>query len=229
MIDPQFQMNSNSQNVSNDNRNYDYSSGYSENRLEYTIIKDLIEPRSKVIDLGCGNGALLSLLKSEKQINETGIEISDSGLAFCKNKKLNVFKHTIDSVLPFEDNSFDYSICNVTIQMVMYPEVLLSEMKRISKYQILSFPNFAYYKNRLDLLLKGRMPKPMLFDYKWYNTGHIHQFSFNDLFDLLTEIGALKVKEIRFAKTDNAAKNFLIQTFPNLFMPIPILSLEKIL
>ncbi|MFA6980126.1 MAG: methionine biosynthesis protein MetW [Ignavibacteriaceae bacterium] len=221
-------MNSNSQNVSNDNRNYDYSSGYSENRLEYSIIMDLIEPRSKVIDLGCGNGALLSLLKSEKQIDETGIEISDSGLAFCKNKKLNVFKHTIDSILPFEDNSFDYSICNVTIQMVMYPEVLLGEMKRISKYQIISFPNFAYYKNRLDMLLKGRMPKPMLFDYKWYNTGHIHQFSFNDLIDLLNEIGGLNIKEIGFAKTNNLVKNFMIETYPNLFMPIPIFYLEKV-
>lgn len=221
-------MNSNIPKVSNDNRNYDYSSGYSENRLEYSIISNLIKSHSNVIDLGCGNGTLLSLLKREKQINETGIEISDSGVAFCKNKKLNVFKHSIDSILPFEDNSFDYSICNVTIQMVMYPEVLLSEMKRISKYQIISFPNFAYYKNRLDMLLKGRMPKPMLFDYKWYNTGHIHQFSFNDLFDLLNEIGGLKVKETRFAKTNSILKNSLIRTFPNLFMPIPIFYIEKV-
>lgn len=220
-------MNLNDQSISNDNRNYDYSSGYSETRLEYSIIMDLIEPRSKVIDLGCGNGALLSLLKKEKQIDGTGIEISDSGLASCQRKNLNVFKHTIDSILPFSDNSFDYSICNVTIQMVMYPEVLLSEMKRISKYQIISFPNFAYYKNRLDMFLKGRMPKPMMFDYKWYNTGHIHQFSFNDLFGLINEIGGLKVKETRFAKTDSAAKNFLIHSLPNLFMAIPIIFLEK--
>lgn len=221
-------MNLNDQSISNDNRNYDYSSGYSETRLEYSIIMGLIEPRSKVLDLGCGNGALLALLKQVKQIDGTGIEISDSGLASCQRKNLNVFKHTIDSVLPLDDNSFDYSICNVTIQMVMYPEILLSEMKRISKYQIISFPNFAYYKNRLDMLLKGRMPKPMLFDYKWYNTGHIHQFSISDLYDLLNEIGGLKVKETRFAKTDSAAKNFLIQTFPNLFMPIPIFYLEKV-
>lgn len=221
-------MNLNDQSISNDNRNYDYSSGYSETRLEYSIIMGLIEPRSKVLDLGCGNGALLALLKQVKQIDGTGIEISDSGLASCQRKNLNVFKHTIDSVLPLDDNSFDYSICNVTIQIVMYPEILLSEMKRISKYQIISFPNFAYYKNRLDMLLKGRMPKPMLFDYKWYNTGHIHQFSISDLYDLLNEIGGLKVKETRFAKTDSAAKNFLIQTFPNLFMPIPIFYLEKV-
>lgn len=220
-------MNLNDQSISNDNRNYDYSSGYSETRLEYSIIMDLIEPRSKVLDLGCGNGALLSLLKQEKQIDGTGIEISDSGLASCQRKNLTIFKHTIDSILPFSDNLFDYSICNVTIQMVMYPEVLLSEMKRISKFQIISFPNFAYYKNRLDLLLKGRMPIPMLFDYKWYNTGHIHQFSINDLFDLLNEIGGLKVIETRFAKTDSVAKNFLIRSLPNLFMAIPIFFLEK--
>ncbi|MCK9424586.1 MAG: methyltransferase domain-containing protein [Ignavibacteriaceae bacterium] len=214
--------------IQNDNRNYDYSSGYSEIRREYSLISELIIPNSKVIDLGCGNGTLLHLLKEEKQIDETGIEISESGLNICNKKKLNVVKHNIDSILPFKDNYFDYSICNVTIQMVMFPEILLSEMKRISKYQILSFPNFAYYKNRLDMLLNGRMPRPMLFDYKWHNTGHIHQFSFNDLFDLLNEIGGLKVKETSFAKTNSAAKNFLIQTFPNLFMAIPIFYLEKV-
>ena len=220
-------MNRQEQKIENDNRNYDYSSGYNEIRDEYPIISELIESGSKVIDLGCGNGSLLYLLKSEKQIDETGIEISDSGIESCKKKNLNVINHKIDSILPFADNYFDYSICNVTIQMVMYPEVLLSEMKRISKYQIVSFPNFANYKNRLDLLLKGRMPKPMLVDYKWYNTGHIHQLSFNDLFDLLNEIGGLKVKEIRFVKTNSAAKNFLIRTFPNLFMFIPIFYLGK--
>jgi methionine biosynthesis protein MetW len=83
-----------------------------------------------------------------------------------------------------ENKQFDYAICNVTIQMVMYPEVLLSEMKRISHYQIISFPNFANWRNRLDLLLKGRMPKPMLFGYDWYNTGHIHQLSLKDFLDL---------------------------------------------
>ncbi|MFA4922668.1 MAG: methionine biosynthesis protein MetW [Ignavibacteriaceae bacterium] len=211
----------------NDNRNYNYSGFETVERKEYDVIANWVTPNASVIDLACGNGTLLEKLIKEKNISGKGIELSDSGIAICNKKNLDVQKGSIDERLPFKDNTFDYAICNVTIQMVMYPEILLSEMKRVAKYQILSFPNFAYYKNRLDLLLKGCMPKPMLFDYKWYNTGHIHQCSFNDFLDLLNEIDGLKVKEIRFAKTNSAAKNFLIQTFPNLFMFIPLFYLGK--
>ena len=135
----------------NDNRNYDYSAASTEDREEYKLICELVEPNSNVIDLGCGNGSLLEKLIKEKNVTAEGVELSESGVEVCKEKGLKVLKGKIDEKLPFADNSFDYSICNVTIQMVMYPEVLLSEMKRISKYQIVSFPNFAHYKNRIDL------------------------------------------------------------------------------
>lgn len=212
----------------NDNRNYNYSGFESIVRKEYEVITDWVESNSSVIDLACGNGTLLGKLIKEKNISGKGVELSDSGIEICKVKNLDVIKGSIDHRLPFQENEFDYAVCNVTIQMVMYPEVLLSEMKRISKKLIVSFPNFAYYKNRLDLLLKGRMPMPMLFDYKWYNTGHIHQFSISDFFALLNEIGGLKVKETKFAKTNSILKNSLIKTFPNLFMPIPIFYIEKV-
>ena len=111
--------------------------------------------------------------------------------------------------------------------MVMYPEVLLKEMKRISKYQIISFPNFAFYKNRIDLLFNGRMPKPMLFDYKWYNTGHIHQFSISDFYELLNDVGGIRVEQLLWSKTNNTIKDYLSLIFPDLFMAIPIFYLSK--
>jgi methionine biosynthesis protein MetW len=209
-----------------DNRNYDYSSYPEFEREEYHIIAEMVLSNSKVIDLGCGSGILLKKLKDEKNIKETGLEISQSGVDICKQKGLNVFQERIDEPLQFENDSYDYSICNVTIQMVNAPEILLKEMKRISKYQIISFPNFAFYKNRIELLLKGKMPESTLFNYKWYNTGHIHQFSIKDFKVLIEEIG-LKIIDHKFVPANNGLKNFMMKISPNLFQQIPIFLTSK--
>jgi len=210
-----------------DNRNYDYSQNQSQNRAEYDYITRLVSYGSSVIDLGCGNGSLLKKLVEEKKVNAQGVEISSSGVDACKNKGLKVLQGRIDEKLPFKDLDFDFSICNVTLQMVMYPEVLLKEMKRISKYQIISFPNFAFYKNRLDLLFNGRMPKSMLFDYKWYTTGHIHQLSIKDFYSVIKHIGGLEIVEKKSIKSGSSIKDFLIRSFPNLFEQIPVFLLRK--
>ena len=210
-----------------DNRNYIYSENQTQIREEYNYISNLIVPGSTVIDLGCGNGSLLKKLIDEKSIKGQGIELSPSGVESCLKKGLTVLQGRIDEKLAYEDDSFDYAVCNVTIQMVMYPENLLKEMKRISKYQIISFPNFAFYKNRIDLLFNGRMPKPMLFHYEWYNTGHIHQFSIKDFYQIINYVGELNIDRLIWAKTDSFIKNFLSKTFPNLFMAIPIFLLSK--
>jgi methionine biosynthesis protein MetW len=210
-----------------DNRNYDYSNLETEDRVEYSYIINLVKPNSSVIDLGCGSGSLMQRLINEKNAKAYGIDISESAVDVCRKKGLNADKGEIDKQLDIKDNSFDYAICNVTIQMVMYPEVLLKEMKRIAKYQIISFPNFAYYKNRIDLLIKGRMPKYSLFNHKWYNTGHIHQFSVKDFYQLVKDVEGLKIIERKFILSVNPVKNFLIRTFPNLFDQLPIFLLKN--
>lgn len=210
-----------------DNRQYDYSQNQSQNRAEYDYIIQLVSNGSRVIDLGCGNGSLLKKLVEEKKVTAQGIEISLSGVEACRKKGLEVAQSRIDVKLPLKDLEFDFSICNVTMQMVMYPEILLKEMKRISKYQIISFPNFAFYKNRIDLFFSGRMPKPMLFNYKWYDTGHIHQFSISDFYELLNDVGGLKVEKLLWAKTNNRIKDHLSKSFPDLFMAIPIFYLSS--
>lgn len=203
----------------NDNRSYDYTYCTEQKRDEYHLIVEMIESGSKVIDLGCGNGSLLKMLKDCKQIEECGIELVQSGVEACQKKGLKACQGKIDVILTdIEDKSFDYAICNVTIQMVMYPEVLLGEMKRIAKYQIFSFPNFGHWRNRLDLLLRGRMPRPMLFGYQWYNTGHIHQLSIKDFENVILRY-RLKVLDKIFFR-DRVSSTFNLN--PNLFATIAI-------
>jgi len=210
-----------------DNRKYDYTSFENDVRVEYDYILELIKPNTTVIDLGCGNGSLLKRLIDEKKVTAIGVDSSKSAFEACRKKGLKAELTEIDKPLPFADNSFDYSICNVTIQMVMYPEILLQEMKRISKYQVISFPNFAFYRNRIELLFKGRMPKYMLYFHTWYNTGHIHQLSLKDFYELVNFIGGLEILERRFIKNKSLFKDFLIKSFPNLFAQLLIFLLAK--
>jgi methionine biosynthesis protein MetW len=211
----------------NDNRSYVYQGGSDPNRPDYDAIVDWIPNGSRVIDLGCGDGGLLHLIQKVRSIAGTGIELSESGVRLCRERGLNVHQGRIDEPLPFANNSFDYAICHVTIQMVMYPEVLVREMKRIARFQIISFPNFAFYKNRLELLVRGRMPRKMLFGYQWYSTGHIHQLSQADFLALIRETGGLEVEQYNAGMSSTSIKRVLMRTFPNLFQQIFIYLLKR--
>src|SRR3989304_7536086 len=165
-----------------DNRQYFYNDEFYI-RAEFPIIHNWIKEGSRIIDLGCGNGSLMKFIKENKNAETEGIEISESGVLAAINNGLKVKQGRIDNVDSYKEyanNQFDYAICNVTVQMVMFPEILIREMKRIARCQIISFPNFAFISNRFDLVFFGRMPKPMLFGYNWYDTGHIHQLSVKD-------------------------------------------------
>lgn len=178
-----------------DNRDYYWTEDVS-TRPEYPSIENWVTEGAGVIDLGCGNGSLLALLKERKRVSELGIEITESGVDSCLKKGIKARVGRIDIELKdISNDSFEFAICNVTLQMVMYPEVTLKEMKRIAKYQIVSFPNFAYLLNRLELLLMGRMPRRLLGGYDWYNTGHIHQFSIKDFKETITNLIGLKIKD----------------------------------
>lgn len=201
----------------NDNRNYKFAVNSMIQRDEYEIITELIPEGKSVIDLGCGDGSLLKLLK-QKNIKGEGIEISSSGVLSARKKGLKVSRGRIDVPLKYKDKKFDYAICNVTLQMVMYPEVLIREMKRISKKQIITFPNFAFILNRLDLLINGRMPKFMIPGYEWYSTGHIHQLSIKD-FRKMCDAENLQILDEKhiFPKRVVFFSQFFLRFFPNLF------------
>lgn len=199
----------------NDNRNYQYGKDSVTNRKEYPIILNWIAEGSTVIDLGCGDGSLLQILSTKGIIGE-GIDVSDSAVKASKKKGLNVKKGKIDTKLNYKNKTFNYAICNATLQMVMYPEILLSEMVRISRKQIISFPNFAFILNRLELLVKGRMPKFMLYGYDWYSTGHIHQLSISDFTDYCQD-KRIKILDAKYYSLGGYSSWFspLVGLFPN--------------
>jgi methionine biosynthesis protein MetW len=211
----------------NDNRNYKYSPDSASKRKEYPIICNWVPSGSRVIDLGCGDGSLLAMLKN-KGVDGEGIDIVKSAVRATQRKDIKAKQGRIDRRLDYKDRSFDFAICNVTLQMVMYPEILLSEMKRIAQKQIISFPNFAFLPNRLDLLLNGRMPRQMMPGYSWYSTGHIHQLSIRDFeeFCQMHKIKILDQHHIFPEKLFFIPKKVLKQ-FPNVFASTAIFLTTK--
>lgn len=211
----------------NDNRNYNYSESVAEFRREYKYFIDNIIQESSVLDLGSGDGTLLELLRDKKKCKVRGIELSTSGVAISVKKGLHVSEGRIDTPLEFADQEFDYAICNTTLQMVSYPETLLQEMLRIGKKQIISFPNFAFYRNRFQLLFKGQMPRHCLFGYEWYNTGHIHQLSIKDFYVLLNKIASDRKITMINSENGNLLKDLFIKSNPNLFQVFPVFLIER--
>ena len=206
----------------NDNRNYVWDEQISV-RPEYPVIERWVTDGARVIDLGCGNGALLEFLKTRKHISEFGIELAPSGVAACRQRGLNARAGRIDVALDdVADAAFDVAICNVTLQMVMYPEIVLKEMRRVARHQIIAFPNFAFILNRLDLLLCGRMPRWGLFGYTWFNTGHIHQLSISDFRATIGSLG-LTVRAAAYL----GKFGILARARPNLFAQTAIMLLHS--
>jgi methionine biosynthesis protein MetW len=201
-----------------DNRKYNYSENSLSQRNEYPLIISLIKNGSKVIDLASGDGSLLKLLKEKKGIEGFGVEISPSGVKAARKNGVKSVVGRVDIKLPYKDKEFDYAVCNVTLQMVMYPEVLLKEMCRISKRQIVSIPNFAYAMNRFEMLFKGKMPEFMLGGYKWFSTGMIHQLSLDDFADFCKK-NKIKIVKTKFIFPDRLfiLPRFILKFFPNLF------------
>ena len=128
-------------------------------KLEHRIILEWIDSEAKVLDLGCGDGELLSLLIEEKNVNAQGIELSERAVNQCVVQGLNVLQQDIDTGLSeYGENSFDYVILNQTFQQVKKPDFALQEALRVSKKVIVGFPNFVYYKARFQIFFKGTVP-----------------------------------------------------------------------
>lgn len=152
--------------------------------LNYNIICELVENGSNVLDLGCGDGTLLKMLHDKKNTFGKGIEISQENVIKAINKGLSVIQGNIDDGLEdFAGQDIDYVILNQTLQSVQKPDFVIEEMLRTGKKAIVSFPNFAYWKIRLYLLFKGKMPKSKRLPFEWYDTPNIHLLTVKDFFD----------------------------------------------
>jgi methionine biosynthesis protein MetW len=207
-----------------DNRNYIYEHDQITARPEYPYIENWISEKARVIDLGCGDGALLQILRNIKQVEPAGVEISATGVDICNQRDLHVTQGRIDVTLgQIPDDSFDFAVCNVTIQMVMNPEIVLQEMKRIARFQIVSFPNFAFLWQRLELLFAGRIPRKLLYGYDWYSTGHIHQLSIKDFKKTAGDLGLIIQDKVYLV----GRRKMLFPVWPNMLATEAIFLLEK--
>lgn len=160
-------------------------------RVDLAMVAGLIDPRARVLDVGCGDGALLDLLITDKQIDGRGIEISQRGVNECVARGLSVIQGDADTDLShYPDQGFDYVILSQTLQATRNPKEVLEQLLRIGRRAIVSFPNFGHWRVRLSLLLRGRMPVTRDLAYSWYDTPNIHFCTIRDFVALCEEIGA---------------------------------------
>jgi methionine biosynthesis protein MetW len=149
-------------------------------RPDFAAIAAWIPKGASVLDLGCGDGSLLRYLKETRAVCGYGVEISDLDIVSCIANGVNVIQNDLEAGLSdFEDNTFDFVILSQTLQATRHTEPLIQEMLRVGREGIVSFPNFGYWKTRLDVLL-GNMPVSRELPYQWYDTPNVHLCTLND-------------------------------------------------
>ena len=189
-------------------------------------INDWISRDSKVLDLGCGDGSLLNDLRKEKSASGLGIEIDAEKIKSCLEKGISVVEQDIDSGLEnFGDQSFNYVVMSQSIQALKKPEVALEEIVRIGNECIVSIPNFANIKCRLQLFFKGQMPVSSALPHDWYSTPNLHLCSLED-FEKLCKKSNIKIVERKLSKI-NGEDSILMKLLPNLFSEVALYKLVK--
>lgn len=195
--------------------------------LNYSLIEEMIAENSKVLDLGCGDGHLLKLLKEKKLIKGNGIEINQTEVIKCLEKGLSVIQGDIDDGLKqFVDKSYDYVVLNQTLQSTHNPNFVLEEMLRVGKKCIVSFPNFAYWRIRLYFFFTGNMPKSRVLPYEWYDTPNIHLLTIKDFYEYAKKEN-IKIEQAIY--TTKATKREALQysLFSNFFAEEAIFLISK--
>ena len=167
-------------------------------REDFAIISDIVEPDSKVLDLGCGEGELLEWLAENKGVDARGVEISAAKVQKAIARGVSAYQGDIDEVLDdYSDHAFDYVILSQTLQETHNPLRVLRQMLRVGHRAIVAFPNFGHWSVRISLLLTGRAPKTPLFPYEWFDSPNIHFLTVHD-FDQLARKEGFTVERCYF-------------------------------
>jgi methionine biosynthesis protein MetW len=190
-------------------------------RHDFKTIAGWINSGSRVLDLGCGDGALLAYLQETRRATGYGVEISSDGVLASSERGINVLQMNLeDGLSVIETHSFDYVILSRTLQAMHNTEGILKEMLRVGRQGIVTFPNFGYWRNRLQVMA-GHMPVSEEIPYQWFDTPNIHLCTLNDFEELCSEVGAHVLE--RSVITNGQE----VRTLPNLLGSLAVYRFEN--
>jgi methionine biosynthesis protein MetW len=175
-------------------------------RSDLKVVADMVATEARVLDVGCGDGALLEYLIRRKRVDGRGIELSQAGVNACVTQGLSVVQGDADTDLGYyPEGAFDYVVLSQTLQATHKPRSVLLELQRISRFAIVSFPNFGHWQCRWQLLRRGRMPVTDSLTEPWYETANIHLCTITDFFALCRDLG-ISVDRAVALRRDGSAK-----------------------
>jgi methionine biosynthesis protein MetW len=175
----------------------------------FNIIIDMIEPGTRVLDLGCGSGTLLQRLRDEKSVEGCGVELDQEKVIRCVERGLRVMTLDLDEGLGgFPDLSYEYVVLSRTLQQLAYPDKVIKEMLRVGSKSIITCPNFGHWQIMMESVLTGRTPISEAYPHPWYGTPDIHRITINDVRSFIDKMGGKVEQEVFVIKNQRRDRPF---------------------